>query len=313
MLDLRSRRVFLCNSGAMKKWSFTKVFGVRSLITIPFVVLIVAIAIGPLQIAESSTPSAPCFPLPSPTVSPTPVPTPEVKRPNPVRRFFSRVGDGIGGLFRRPNRFYCVLPPLIHLTSSSSSVTVCPVSQHPLNPSCSPGGEVTLTADVVGTEDDKLLFTWSVPAGGLRGEGSKVTWDLSGSHEGAYTATVEVNDGNQHTATASITVQVTHCPDCVWGESPCPTVSVACQADIGSKQTLTFIATVSGGFPIDTVPIYQWSLSAGKVISGQGTSTIGVDVSELAGQSVTATVSIGGYDPRCKEISVASCTTQVGQ
>lgn len=253
------------------------------------------------------------LPVPSPTVSPTPVATPEVKRPNPVLRFFSWVGDGFAGVFRRRKPFYCHLPPIINLTSSSSSVTVCPAAQHSINPSCSSSGEVTLTADVTYPENDKLLFTWTVPAGRLRDEGSKVTWDLSGRPEGSYTATVEVNDGNQHTATASITLQVVHCRDCVWSESPCPTISVACQSEIGSKQTLTFIATVAAGFAPDTVPTYQWSLPAGKIISGQGTSTIGVDVSELAGQSVTATVSIGGYDPRCKEINVASCTTQVGQ
>jgi PKD-like domain len=252
------------------------------------------------------------FPLASPAVSPTPEPAPEAKRPHPVRRFFSAIADGIVGVFRRPKPFYCRLPPVIYLTSSSSSIAVCPTAQHSLNPSCSSSGEVTLTADAMSADNKDLLFTWTVPAGRLRDEGSKVTWDLSGRPEGAYTATVEVNDGNQHTATALITVQVTHCSDCVWRESPCPTVSVSCPADIGSKQTLTFIADVAGGFP-PTTPTYQWSLPAGKIISGQGTSTLGVDVSELAGQSITATVSIDGFDPRCKKISVASCTTEVGQ
>jgi hypothetical protein len=181
-----------------------------------------------------------------------------------------------------------------------------------MNPSCSSEGEVTLTADALDAQNNELLFTWAVPAGRINGEGRKVTWDLSGRPEGFYTATVEVNDGNQLTASASITVQVTRCPDCVTSESPCISFSatVSCPADIGSKQTLTFIATAYG--PLTTPPIYQWSLPAGKIISGQGTSTIGVDVSELAGQSATATVSIGGLDPGCKEI-VASCTTQVGQ
>ena len=272
-------------------------------------------ALGGVLVIVAPASRVTTVPATPPAASPTPVPTPDAgeKKPNPVRRFFSWVGDGFAGVFRRRKPFYCHLPPIINLTSSSSSVPVCPAAQHSINPSCSSSGEVTLTADVTYPENDKLLFTWTVPAGRLRDEGSKVTWDLSGRPEGSYTATVEVNDGNQHTATASITLQVVHCRDCVWSESPCPTISVACQSEIGSKQTLTFIATVAAGFAPDTVPTYQWSLPAGKIISGQGTSTIGVDVSELAGQSVTATVSIGGYDPRCKEINVASCTTQVGQ
>ncbi len=44
---------------------------------------------------------------------------------------------------------------------------------------------------------------------------------------------------------------------------------------------------------------YNWSVSAGTITSGQGTSTITVDTTGLGGQSVTATVSIGGADPSC--------------
>ena len=95
-------------------------------------------------------------------------------------------------------------------------------------------------------------------------------------------------------------------------EAPCPTISVSCPADVESKQPLTFELAVYGGDPTIT-STYQWSLSRGKIVSGQGTLQIVVDVSELAGKSLTATVKVGGYDPGCREISVASCTTQVSQ
>lgn len=248
------------------------------------------------------------LPVPSPTVSPTPVPTPEVKRPNPVRRFFSSTFNKITGVFRRPEPFYCHLPPLVTLTSSSSSIAVCPPAQ--VSPTCSSSGEVTLTADVPGTQDNELLYTWGVTAGRLRNDGRKVTWDLNGVAEGTYTATVEVNAGNQLTSTGSTTVRVATCTDCVTRESPCPTVSVSCPATFESKQPMTFVATVSGGDPAVTAT-YQWSLTAGKLISGQGTSKIVVDVSNLARQSLTATVSVGGFPSLCASINVASCSVQI--
>ena len=244
--------------------------------------------------------------VPSPTVSPTPTPTPEMKRPNPVRRFFSSVFNGVTSVFRRPKPFYCHLPPFIDLTSSSSSIAVCPVSQHSESLSCSSTGEVTLTANAIDPQNNELLFTWAVTAGRLRGEGREVTWNLNDVAAGTYTATVEVNDGNQHTSNASISVTVAACTDCVWWESPCPTISVSCPSRADSKQPLVFEATVSGGYS-ELKPTYTWSVTAGKIISGQGTTKITVDASNLAGQAITATVTVGGYDPRCS-FNTASCT-----
>jgi hypothetical protein len=132
-----------------------------------------------------------------------------------------------------------------------------------------------------------------------------VTWDLSGVNAGSYTATVEVNDGNNHTERASTTVTVAECADC---EAPCPNVAVSCPADVAQGSPITFSATVTGGASSVT-PTYNWSVSAGTITSGQGTSSITVDTADLGGQTVTATVEIGGYPPACAK--TASCSTQV--
>jgi hypothetical protein len=155
-------------------------------------------------------------------------------------------------------------------------------------------------------QNDEMLFTWSVTAGRLRGDGRKVTWDLYGVPEGTYTATVEVNDGNQHTANASTTVTVAHCSDCMFFVIPCPTVSVSCPSETDSKHPVVFEATVSGG-DSEVKTTYIWSVTAGKIISGQGTSKITVDASNLVGQSLTATVTVGGYNPICQG-TTAVCT-----
>jgi hypothetical protein len=70
---------------------------------------------------------------------------------------------------------------------------------------------------------------------------------------------------------------------------------------------VTFAATVVGGDP-EMKAAYTWTVSAGKIISGQGTSKIIVNVSDLAGQSITATVALEGAHPACTG-TTASCTT----
>src|SRR6185503_8202733 len=55
---------------------------------------------------------------------------------------------------------------------------------------------------------------------------------------------------------------------------------------------------------------YNWTVSAGQITSGQGTSSITVDTKGAGGNSITATVEVGGVDPSCNR--TASCTVQVG-
>ena len=177
--------------------------------------------------------------------------------------------------------------------------------------SCSSSREVTLAASSTASDTDEVVL-WKVTGGRLnKGEGREVTWDLTGLPYGTYTVTVELNDGNQHTANSSTTVTVAPCSDCVTIESPCPTFSVSCPDSFDSKQSVTFEAHVYGGDPTIT-PTYQWSLSAGKIISGQGTAKVVIDISNMAEQSLTATVTFGGADPGCTA-NVASCTTQVSK
>jgi hypothetical protein len=204
-----------------------------------------------------------------------------------------------------PNR-----PPVVNTVTTSISSILRPCPPPTSSTTCTPtGSEVTLTADATDPDADQLLYTWSVTGGRLTGEGRSVTWDLSGVQNGTYTATVEVNDGNMQKATGSATVTVADCTGCVPPPPPCPQVSVTCPSDIEAGQPITFTASVTGGAEGATWT-YNWSVSAGTISSGQGTSTITVDTANLGSQSVTATVSIGGADPSCTG-TTASCTTGV--
>jgi hypothetical protein len=245
--------------------------------------------------------------IPSPETSATASPTPtarssEVKRPNPVRRLFSWVAH----LFRKPVPVISD-PPIVSVTASAAVISICPTVIS-TEPNCSVDRQVELSATTNDADEDKqVLFTWTVTAGRLSGEGRKVTWDLSSVPEGSYTATVEVNAGNQLTASASTTVTVALCGACDPPPPPCPFVSVSCPSNIEPKQPITFETIVTGGAPAMT-PSYTWKVSAGKITSGQGTLKITVDVSD--GAPVTATVSIGGADPSCTGM-IASCTVGI--
>ncbi|HET6891376.1 MAG TPA: hypothetical protein VFH31_09760 [Pyrinomonadaceae bacterium] len=197
-------------------------------------------------------------------------------------------------------------PPTVAVAASTASINrPCPTGPSAEGCVPSPSSEVQLTADAKDPDNDTLLYTWSVTGGRISGEGRAVTWDLSGVNPGTYTASVEVNDGNQHTVSASTTVTVTECP---CAPPPCPNISVSCPSDVEEGQPITFTASVTGG-PAGLTPTYNWSVSAGTISSGQGTSSITVDTTGAGGQTVTATVEVGGIDPACSK--TASCSTGV--
>lgn len=97
--------------------------------------------------------------------------------------------------------------------------------------------------------------------------------------------------------TADITILVPGCPHIV---VQCPDIAVV-------GETITFRSLIKGGDPKVT-PTFKWTVAAGTISSGQGTSQITVDtIGQVAGSSVTATVEVGGYDPSCD--TTKSCTT----
>lgn len=74
----------------------------------------------------------------------------------------------------------------------------------------------------------------------------------------------------------------------------CPTVTVtgAQDGESGAK----FVVNVAGA---DDWVTYNWSVSAGWISSGQGTSVIVVEEVGEPGTNVTATVDLGGLPPEC--------------
>jgi hypothetical protein len=168
---------------------------------------------------------------------------------------------------------------------------------------------VNVTTDAVDPENDVLTYQYNVSGGRIVGQGANVSWDLTGAQPGTYTITAGVDDGCGvcgKTQTRTITVANCECIDVC----QCPTLDVT--GTVGAVrpgETITFTANVSGGTQSNVT--YNWTVSPGATITeGQGTPVIRVATSaDMAGQSVTGTVNIGGVCAECP--TNGSATVQI--
>ena len=198
-------------------------------------------------------------------------------------------------------------PPTASLAASTAMITMpCAPGSHSKAGSCPATANTTvgLATTASDPDGDTLLYSYTVTGGRITGEGANVSWDLSGVGPGTYTASVEVDDGCGCLTSSTTTVTVANCGDCV-PDLVCGTVSAngADGAEEGSP--ITFHAVYTQGTPTVS-PTYSWSVSAGTITGGQGTDTITVDTKGTGGQTITASVDLGGLDPSCGHTASAS-------
>lgn len=176
-------------------------------------------------------------------------------------------------------------PLTLSLSSSSTTVSACTEAGGP---------KVQLTAKAVSPGGNPIKYRWTTTAGTVTGDGPEVTWDLTGLKPGYHKASLDILtngvDGECH-AFSSVSVLVSPCPVI---PPVCPTIEIVCPTNIGIDQPLTFTSRANGGTP-SIAPVYNWTVSAGSIIEGQGTNTIKVDTSGLAGQTVRAYLTMPGY------------------
>jgi hypothetical protein len=175
---------------------------------------------------------------------------------------------------------------------------------------CTDNRSVTVSATAVDPENDPLTYNYTVSGGRVVGTGSNVTWDLSGANPGTYTITTAVDDGcGVCGKTNTQTITVAECADCVQ-ICECPTLSVSGPGVVNPGSSMTFTANMSGSASVT----YNWTVTAGTISSGQGSSSITVDTTGLAPNSnVTATVNIGGLDSSCNCTTSASETGSIAE
>jgi len=189
-------------------------------------------------------------------------------------------------------------PPSLSLAADSTVIKGCNDES----------ARVRLVATARSANGAPLRYRWTTNGGKLRGEGANTSWDLAGAQPGVYQAFVEVDDGRDLNCVAfsSISIVVTDCPPPPPPPPVCPNVTVSCPDAATENATTTFTSTLSGGSPGIT-PSYHWTVSAGRIISGQGTPSITVDTTGLAGQTVRANLDVGGFGTPCP----ASCATSI--
>jgi hypothetical protein len=195
------------------------------------------------------------------------------------------------------------------VSAASSPLTLSLISDANIVRACDNSGapQVRLTAKAVSPSGNPINYKWSTDAGVISGEGPIVTWNLAGLKPGYHKASLDiVSTGNDGTCQAFSSVSVLVNP-CAEVRPVCPAIEISCPTNVTLDQPLTFTSRYSGGVPANITPVYNWTVSAGTIIAGQGTDTIKVDTKGLGGQTVRASLSMGGYTLEC----AADCAVSI--
>jgi hypothetical protein len=184
-----------------------------------------------------------------------------------------------------------VNPPLtLSLKADSNIVTACADGGAP---------QVRLTANAVSPGGYPIKYVWKTNAGTIIGEGPEVRWNLAGLKPGYHKASLDIQtNGTDGSCEAFSSVSVLVNP-CVAVQPVCPAIEIVCPTNVEFNQPITFSSRLTGGVPANTSGVYNWTVSAGTIIQGQGTDTIKVDTAGLGGQTVRASLSVGGYNLEC--------------
>ncbi len=192
--------------------------------------------------------------------------------------------------------------------SETTVTTPCPVGQVRAEGAvCSDDMTVTVRTTAVDPENDVLTYNYTVSGGRIVGQGANVDWDLTGVAPGTYTITAGVDDSCGvcgQTQTRTITVAECNCvEERVAVPCECPSITVTGPSGEGrAGETLTFTANVSGGGQTNDLT-YNWSVSQGEIVSGQGTPVITVQTDATATGNVVASVDVRGLCETCPTTS----------
>ena len=191
--------------------------------------------------------------------------------------------------------------PTVTVAASNAPLSLSLTSDTNIVTACADGGapQVRLTAKAVSPHGNPITYKWTTNAGVISGDGPVVTWNLAGLKPGYHKASlVALSTGSEGSCEAFSSVSVLVNP-CAVIQPVCPAIEITCPTTIAIDQPLTFSSRYSGGVPANVSPVYKWTVSAGRIIEGQGTSTIKVDTTGLAGQTIRASLSMDGYTLEC--------------
>lgn len=186
-------------------------------------------------------------------------------------------------------------PPTVTLSADRTRIEACGTD----------AALVSLTANATSPSGKPIRYSWRASNGRIEGEGSTVTWNLAGAGPGQHKAFLVINTGNgdelcEVSATTVVEVR------CVTrAKVTCPSVGITCPEQIAAGKPVIFTSNLTGGS--GNVPaIYNWTVTSGRIISGQGTNSITVDTTGMEGRALMASLVMSGYEEEC----LASCMIQ---
>ena len=152
---------------------------------------------------------------------------------------------------------YVYVPPTIQLNASPTVLTAC----------AGQPAKVLLDSKVSFSGGSTPRYRWSSDAGHINGAGASTEWDLTGVKPGYYRAFVEVDNGvSEECAVFSSAIVRVNCVP-----PTCPNITISCPDKVEIDQPLTFCVNTAGGTP-GVRPVYEWTVSAGRIVSEEGTN-----------------------------------------
>lgn len=183
--------------------------------------------------------------------------------------------------------------------------TWCPSAEIFPDSACTKDGmKIKVNTVARSAKNERLTYYYTVSGGQINGTGASVVWDLVGARPGEYKITVGISSAKRVSdKTVMKAVELIDCPACNPPGDPCicPNFSVLSPTkSVKADDSIVFEAKVEGGSQESVT--YNWTISGGTIIEGQGTPKIKVKTDdETAASSVKATCEIGGEGmcPQC--------------
>jgi len=188
-------------------------------------------------------------------------------------------------------------PPVVTISSDTSVIRNCARTN----------AVVRLSAQTTSQSTSLARYTWTTDAGRIEGNGDSARWILDGAEPGyhhVYLESVLGNASDECRVLASTTVLVECLP-----APECPQISIVCPDRVDTGKPILFGSLVNG--TLGSSPLaYNWTITPGTILEGQGSDSVRVNTTGLEGQTITATVALAGYDSSSARCS-ASCSVQI--
>lgn len=190
--------------------------------------------------------------------------------------------------------------------SAEELVLACPPGHMPGRHQPSASMVLDVSTAAFDAENDLIAYRYTVSGGRIVGEGAQVKWDLS-DVPGAGTYRIDVGADDGSGVFGGIRNRLVTVLGCEIGDCFCPTIGIAGPETVEAKATVLFTANVEGGTQSNPVT-YEWAVTGGRIVEGQGTPWVKVLVAPDGGPAdARVRVKIGGLPPcHCLEEVVRS-------